>query len=70
MHVLEKFALSSGLKVSKPELIDEYTPNTFSKYILIDSSTDNENDTYSHYDEVIYILRKCLKDKNIKILNN
>ena len=41
MHLLEKFALSSGLEVSKPKLLDEYTPNIYSKYILIDSSSEN-----------------------------
>jgi hypothetical protein len=70
MHCLEKFSLNSGLKINKPKLLDEYTPNIFDNYILIDSSAENSNDIYSHYDEVIYILRKCFRGKNIKILNN
>ena len=70
MHLLEKFALSSGLEVSKPKLLDEYTPNIYSKYILIDSSSENSNDIYPYYDEVIYILKECMKNEDIKILNN
>ena len=70
MNSLEKFALNCGLKINAPEMVDEYTPNVFDKYILIDSSSENSNDIYSHYEEVVYILRKCLKGTDIKILNN
>jgi hypothetical protein len=70
MHCLEKFSLNSGLKISKPKLLEEYTPNIFDNYILIDSSAENPNDMYPYYDEVIYILRKCFRDNGIKILNN
>ena len=41
MHVLEKYELSTGLKAAKPNLLDEYTPNVFNNYILIDTSADN-----------------------------
>ena len=49
MHVLEKYALSTGLKIKNPSIIDEYTPNVCKEYILIDSSTDNPNDIYPFF---------------------
>ena len=57
MHVLEKYALNTGLKIDAPEIMDEYTPNTQSEFILIDTSVDNPNDVYPYFEDVAAILR-------------
>ena len=35
MHILEKYALNTGLKINAPQMMDEYTPNTQNEFILI-----------------------------------
>jgi len=72
MHVLEKYSLSTGLKINPPKVIDEYTPNIFNNYIIIDSSVDNPNDVYPFFEDVAAILRDHLvsNESDIKMLNN
>jgi hypothetical protein len=69
MHVLEAFATSSGLKISKPYIYDKYYPLNFEKYIIIETNDAKyQSRNYDYWQEVINLILPKLKENNINIL--
>jgi len=69
MHVLEAFATSSGLKISKPYIYEKYYPLNFDKYIIIETNDSKyQSKNYDYWQEVISLILPALKENNINIL--
>jgi hypothetical protein len=69
MHVLEAFATSSGLKISKPYIYEKYYPLNFDKYIIIETNDAKyQSKNYDYWQEVINLILPKLKENNINIL--
>jgi hypothetical protein len=69
MHVLEAFATSSGLKISKPYIYDKYYPLNFEKYIIIETNDAKyQSRNYDYWQEVINLILPKLRENNINIL--
>jgi hypothetical protein len=69
MHVLEAFATSSGLKISKPYIYDKYYPLNFEKYIIIETNDPKyQSKNYDYWQEVINLISPKLRENNITIL--
>lgn len=69
MHVLEAFATSSGLKISKPYIYEKYYPLNFDKYIIIETNDSKyQSKNYDYWQEVISLILSSLKESNVNIL--
>jgi hypothetical protein len=69
MHILEAFATSSGLKISKPYIYEKYYPLNFDKYIIIETNDSKyQSKNYDYWQEVISLILPSLKENNINIL--
>lgn len=69
MHVLEAFATSSGLKISKPYIYEKYYPLNFDKYIIIETNDIKyQSKNYDYWQEVVNLILPKLKENNINIL--
>ena len=69
MHVLERYALSTGAKIKSPYIYESYypLPPELSKYITIHPFS-HPSKSYDHWNEVVEILLPYLKKENINIL--
>jgi len=69
MHVLEAFATSSGLKISKPYIYEKYYPLNFDKYIIIETNDSKyQSKNYDYWQEVVGLILPALKENNVNIL--
>jgi hypothetical protein len=69
MHVLEAFATSSGLKISKPYIYEKYYPLNFDKYIIIETNDSKyQSKNYDYWQEVVSLILPALKENNVNIL--
>lgn len=69
MHIVESFALNTGLKIDKPYIYEKYVPLPFQgDYITFQPFGKYPCRTYDYWDEVVEILSPRLKEKNIKIV--
>jgi len=69
MHTLESFALSCGLKISKPYIYQKYYPTDIDNYIIIDSHDNKcQAKNYDYWQEVVNLISEQLLEKNIKVL--
>ena len=67
MHLLESFALSSGKKIDKIQILEKFYPVPFDKYILLQPfSKDSKN--YDYWEEVIFLIFPFLKERGIHIV--
>lgn len=69
MHILEQYSLSCGLKIDKPYIFEKYFPIPFEKYIVVDTSSEFENQKYNYWAEVINFISPILQKENIKIVH-
>lgn len=69
MHILEIYALNTGLKIDKPEIFEEPI-NGFSekKYIVINTYSTAISKNYSKWQEVINLIYPKLSENNISII--
>lgn len=69
MHVLEAFAASSGLKISKPYIYEKYYPLNFDKYLIIETNDSKyQSKNYDYWQEVVSLILPALKENNVNIL--
>lgn len=68
MHILEKYALSCGVKIDKPCIYENFYPLDFEKYITLQTCHPQTAKAYDYYDEVIDLIFPYLKENGIKIL--
>ena len=73
MHVAEKLSSLLRLKPSKPNLVYEYVPLTFGKYITIYNEVAVPQNNYPYFQDVIFDLSQYLSSRGItvvQIVNN
>ncbi len=63
MKLLERYSLSTGLKINKPFIYKAFYPLPFQKYITIHASAGMAAKNYSFWDDVIQLIKPTL-DKN------
>jgi hypothetical protein len=69
MHILESFALNTGLKIEKPYIYEKYVPLPFSgDYITFQPFGKYSSRNYDYWGEVTDVLAPILKENNIKII--
>ena len=67
-HLIESYALASGLQIYKPNLYESYFPLPFHKYILIHAGGGMPAKLYDYYGEVIAIVRPILVENGYELL--
>ncbi len=69
MHIVESFALNSGLKIGKPYIYEKYFPLSFSgNYITFQPFGKYDSRKYDYWEETIEILGPILEKNKIKIV--
>ena len=68
MHLLEKYALSTGSKINKPFIIKKYFPLPFNKYITIQNSSGMSGKCYDYFQDVIDFIFPSLEKNGYKII--
>ena len=68
MHLLEKYALSTGSKIGKPFILKKYFPVDADKYITIQNSSGMPGKCYDFFEDVINFLLPLLNKNNYKIV--
>lgn len=69
MHLLERYSLSAGSLIDKPEVPTKFYPIPFDKYITFNAaSTNMPAKNYAYWGEVIGILLPELKKKGVEII--
>lgn len=68
MHLVENFALTAGVKISKPHIEPLFYPPPADKYITLHAGSGMESKNYSHYKDVISIIKPILDERGVSIL--
>jgi len=68
MHLLERYATSCGVKISKPYIYDNFFPLPVEKYISFQPFSKYTSKNYDYWDEVIAMIHPYLLKENIKII--
>lgn len=69
MHLVESFALNTGLKIGKPYIYDKFVPLAFQgKYITLQPFGKYDSRKYDYWEEVIDILMPLLIKNDIRIV--
>jgi len=69
MHLVERYAVSCGVKIGKPYIYDTYFPLNIEKYISFQPFSKYSSKNYDFWDEVIEIINPYLKNENIQIVH-
>jgi hypothetical protein len=65
MHILERYALSCGVKIDKPFILEQYYPTTLDKYIVFQTSGKGNSRQYDYWLKVFQYIREYTKDYKI-----
>lgn len=65
MHILERYALSCGVKIDKPYILDQYYPILFDKYIIFQTSGKGNSRQYDYWNKVFQYIREYTTDYKI-----
>ena len=68
MHLLEKYALSTGSKISKPFILKKYFPLPFEKYVTIQNSSGMGGKCFDYFQDVIDFIFPILEQNGYKII--
>lgn len=68
MHLVERYALSSGVKIGKPKITPHFFPFLFDKYITIHNGEKVPSKNYAYWVDVINMIKPELDKKDIKIV--
>lgn len=68
MHLIEHYALSCGVKISKPHIEPLFFPVSAKKYITFHTPNEIQSKTYDFYNDVLELIHPFLKDKDIEIV--
>lgn len=64
-HLIEEYAKCLGVKITKPIISSHFFPIQCDKYITIQSTNKFPSRDYSHWSQVVYLLKKYIKDISI-----
>ena len=65
MHILERYALSCGVKIDKPFILEQYYPVSLDKYIVFQTSGKGNSRQYDYWIKVFQYIREYTKDYKI-----
>ena len=65
MHILERYALSCGVKIDKPFILEQYYPISLDKYIVFQTSGKGNSRQYDYWLKVFQYIREYTKDYKI-----
>jgi len=68
MNLLERAALDTGLKISKPEITEHFFPLPFSEYIVLQADAKFDSRKYSYWDEVLKLLAPTFIEKRLSVV--
>lgn len=68
MHLLERYALSCGVKIDRPHIEEEFFPLVDENFIVLHASSGMDSKNYDYYREVVSLLLGYLSNYEIKIL--
>jgi hypothetical protein len=68
MHLLERYATSCGVKISKPYIYENFFPLPTERYISFQPFSKYPSKNYDYWDEVIAMIHPYLLKENIKII--
>jgi Glycosyltransferase family 9 (heptosyltransferase) len=68
MKLIERYALSTGLKINKPYIYKAFYPLPFEKYITVHASSGMKAKMYSFWEDVIELIKPTLDKLNIAIV--
>jgi hypothetical protein len=65
MHLIERYATSTGLKIDKPFIFEKFYPLPVEKYISFQPFSKYNSKNYDYWDEVISLIKPILDKNNI-----
>lgn len=68
MHLLEQYALSSGLKIGKPFIYEVFFPIEAKKYITLQKEAKFPSRQYKYWQQVVDLVNPILFKNNVKIV--
>ena len=68
MHLVEQFALSTGLKIDKPFIETSYYPLCFEKYIVLENGHEVKSRAYGMWQDVLLEIKPYLEKQDINIV--
>ncbi len=68
MHFLERYALSSGLKIDKPFIYEKFFPVPLEKYITLHPHSQYNSKNYDFWPEVLNLIVPVLEKEKISIV--
>jgi hypothetical protein len=68
MHLIERYALSCGVKIDKPFILEKFFPLSIDKYITFHPNSKYQSKCYSYWQDVLDVIRPVLKSAGIKIV--
>lgn len=68
MHILEQYALSSGLKIGKPFIYEVFFPIEPEKYITLQKEVKFPSRQYKYWQQVVDLVNPILFKNNVKIV--
>jgi hypothetical protein len=68
MHLIQKYALSTGSKIGKPYIVKKYFPVDAEKYITVQNSSGMPGKCYDFFEDVLQFLKPLLDKNNYKIV--
>lgn len=61
-HLIEEYAKCLGVRVSQPKILSHYFPVNVDKYITVQTTNKFQSRDYSHWNQVVYLLKKYFDD--------
>jgi len=65
MHLLDRYALSCGVKIDKPFILEQYYPLAVNKYIVFQTSGKGNSRQYDYWGKVFSFIREYCTDYKI-----
>jgi hypothetical protein len=65
MHILERYALSCGVKIDKPFILEQYYPVSLDKYIVFQTSGKGNSRQYDYWLKVFQYIKEYATDYKI-----
>ena len=65
MHLLDRYALSCGVKIDKPFISEHYYPTTLDKYIVFQTSGKGNSRQYDYWTKVFSFIKEYTEDYKI-----
>lgn len=65
MHLLDRYALSCGVKIDKPFISEHYYPTTLDKYVVFQTSGKGNSRQYDYWTKVFSFIKEYTEDYKI-----